>query len=249
MSRRRKNKKVSSPQQNFGSRQGAVQTRSFDSDNSSTLHSSNDSSVQLKPAKDYDLTRGVSPLTNSLFVTSESLSNETAVSGTPVIQRAHKKGKNRVQEARQRKNANRRNNQKKEQARQQEAAESWSETVSSWANWAWDSAKEIGITALTKAYGGVNPVEVAQTLVAVYNSNMSITTKIKYLALYGGYQASVYLKENMATIIGGDVGAMMELEQDINGQLEQSAQLWESGEIDEGQVKEVIADKILDAVG
>jgi hypothetical protein len=57
------------------------------------------------------------------------------------------------------------------------------------------------------------------------------------------------LKENMATIIGGDFGAMMELEAEIDGHLENLSGMWESGEIDEGQVDEAIVDKIIETFG
>ena len=165
------------------------------------------------------------------------------------IQRAHKKGADRRMEARQGRNAAKRDRKKQEAAQQQQASEEWSNTVSSWASWAWESAKSIGTTVAKKAYGGIDPFHVAATLKSVYNSNASITTKIQYLALYGSYQVSEFLKANMATLLGGDVGAMMEMEEEINGYIETLGNLWETGEMDEGQVHEGIADKILDAMG
>jgi hypothetical protein len=165
------------------------------------------------------------------------------------IQRAHKKGASRAAEAKQGKNAAKRNRRKQEAAQQQQAAEEWSETVSSWASWAWDSAKSIGGAVIKKASGGIDPFEVATTLRSVYNSNASITKKIQYLTIYGTYQVSEYLTANLATIIGGDVGAMMEMQEEVDGHLETLSNLWETGEIDEGQVHEGIADRILEAVG
>lgn len=165
------------------------------------------------------------------------------------IQRAHKKGANRKIEAKQNRNAAKRNRKKQEAEQQQQDAEEWSNTVSSWASWAWESAKSIGTTVIKKASGGIDPLEVAATLQNAYKSNASITTKIQYLALYGSYQVSTYLTANMATLVGGDVGAMMEMEDEINGHIEALSNLWETGEIEEGQVQERIADQILEALG
>jgi hypothetical protein len=165
------------------------------------------------------------------------------------IQRAHRKGASRAAEAKQGKNAAKRNRKKQEAVQQQQAAEEWSDTVSSWASWAWDSAKSIGGAVIKKASGGIDPIEVATTLRGVYNSNASVTKKVQYLALYGTYQVSEYLKANLATIVGGDIGAMMEMQDEVDGYLETLSNLWETGEIDEGQVHESIADQILDAVG
>jgi hypothetical protein len=165
------------------------------------------------------------------------------------IQRAHRKGASRVAEAKRGKNAIKRERRKQEAAQQQQASEEWSNTVSSWASWAWDSAKSVGSAMVKTVAGGIDPFEVVATLRGVYNSNASINQKIQYLAIYGTYQVSEYLKANLATIVGGDVGAMLEMQDEVDGHLEALSNLWETGEIDEGQVHESIADQILEALG
>jgi hypothetical protein len=166
-----------------------------------------------------------------------------------VAQLGHKKGASRVAEAKKRKNANRRQQEVRRQEQQAQEAQEWSDTVSEWASWAWEKAKGVGLAVVKKTTGGIDPFEVAQNLKAVYNSNASIKKKVIVLALYGTYEVSNFLNENMATLIGGDVGAIMELENDLNTHIENLANLWENGAIDEGQVEEGLADQLIGAMG
>ena len=167
----------------------------------------------------------------------------------PVVQLEHKKGESRVVEARKRKNANKRKKAIRElEQRKQEAGE-WSNSVSEWVSWAWEKAKGVGLAVVKKTAWGIDPFEVAENLKTVYNSNASIKTKVTLLALYGSYEVSNFLKENMATFIGGDTGSIMNLEKEMNEQLGNLANLWENGGIEEGQVEEGIADQLIDAFG
>jgi hypothetical protein len=162
-----------------------------------------------------------------------------------VVQLAKGPGKNRVIEAKKAKNQKKRSDAAKAKAKDAEEAAAWSDTVSDWASWAWEKTQSIGLDFFKEAGGGIDPFEVTKTLKSVYGSDVAIKTKLYYLAIYGSSQAATYLSENMATIIGGDVGAMMELEGDINEQLEASSRLWENGEIEEGEVDSLIVDKIV----
>jgi hypothetical protein len=170
-------------------------------------------------------------------------------SGEVIQLNKHKKGQSRAVEARKRKNANRREKVQRDRVQEVEDAAAWSETVSDWASWAWDRTKSIGLEAVKKVTGGVDPFEVAGNLKRIYNSNAGVNIKLYYLALYGTSEVSNFLNANMGAIVGGEVGAMMEIEQNVNEHLEKLAGLWETGEIDEGQVDEAFADKIISALG
>ena len=161
----------------------------------------------------------------------------------------HKKGQSRTVEARRQKNANRREQVQKDREQEVEDAAAWSETVSDWTSWAWDKTKSIGLEVVKKVSGGVDPFEVASKLKGIYNSEAKINTKLCILALYGTSEVSKYLQANMAAIVGGDTGAMMEMEEQANEFFEKLPGLWESGEIDEGQVDEVVADRVIAALG
>lgn len=156
----------------------------------------------------------------------------------------HTKGKSRVTEARIKRNANRRAKAKRKQAREAAEAEAWAETVSGWASWAWEKTKSLGLEVMKKVTGGIDPMEVAQTLAGIYSSKANIKTKLIYLAIYGTLEVSNYLKENLAVLIGGDIGEIMELEGDVNDLFEGLVKAWESGEIDEGMVEEEISNQI-----
>lgn len=169
--------------------------------------------------------------------------------GNLVAQLEHKKGASRVVEARKRKNANKRKKAIREREQSEQEAQEWSDTVSEWTTWAWEKAKGVGLAVVKKTAWGIDPFEVAKNLYIVYNSNASIKTKVTVLALYGSYEVSNFLKENIATLIGGDTGTMMELEKEMNEQLGNLANLWENGEIEEGQVEEGIADQLINAFG
>jgi uncharacterized membrane protein YqgA involved in biofilm formation len=67
--------------------------------------------------------------------------------------------------------------------------------------------------------------------------------------MYGTYEVSNFLNENMATFIGGNIGEMMQLEKDINEHVKNLSNMWENGEIDEGQVEEGVADQLIEAFG
>lgn len=170
-------------------------------------------------------------------------------SGKAITQLEHRKGESRVIEARKRKNANKRKNAVKEKEQRAQEAQEWSETVSEWALWTWEKAKGVGLAVVKKTTGGIDPFEVVQNLKAVYNSNASIKKKVVLLALYGSFEVSNYLQEKMEALIGGEVGEMMELEKEVNEQLGNLANLWENGAIEEGQVEEGIADRLIDAYG
>lgn len=164
-----------------------------------------------------------------------------------ITQLEHKKGASRVTEARIRKNARKREKAIRNRERAAQEAQQWSETVSDWTSWAWDKAKGIGLAVAKKTTGGIDPFEVAQNLKTVYESNASMKKKVAVLALYGTYEVSNFLNENMATFIGGDVGEMMQLEKDINEHVKNLSYMWENGEMDEGQVEEEVADQLIEA--
>jgi hypothetical protein len=166
-----------------------------------------------------------------------------------ITQLEHKKGASRVTEARIRKNANKRKKGIENREREAQEAQEWSETVSDWASWAWEKAKGIGLAVTKKTMGGIDPFEVAQNLKTVYESNASMKKKVTVLAMYGTYEVSNFLNENMATFIGGNIGEMMQLEKDINEHVKNLSNMWENGEIDEGQVEEGVADQLIEAFG
>lgn len=166
-----------------------------------------------------------------------------------VTQLQHKKGASRVTEARIRKNARKREQAIRNRERAAQESQEWSDSVSDWASWAWEKAKGIGLAVAKKTMGGIDPFEVAQNLKTVYESNASMKKKVTALALYGTYEVSNFLNENMATFIGGNIGEMMQLEKDINEHVKNLSYMWENGEMDEGQVEEEVADQLIEAFG
>lgn len=168
-----------------------------------------------------------------------------------IVQRANKGRKAR--RARQRQaNKGHRNQLRRQKIQEAKAYESYTKTLSEWGSWAWDwgswaveKATNIGTEAVTKSIG-VNPLEIGTTLIAVAKSNMSVKNKLLYLALYGSYQASEYLKDNVDKIVGGEVGEMMKLQSDIDEQLEKSAKLWEQGGITEDDIEDEVKDQIIE---
>lgn len=188
---------------------------------------------------------------NSVFNKSGNLQQpfQFKTIGKAVAQLQHKKGESRVVEARKRKNVNKRRQRVRRREQQAQEAQELSESVSGWASWAWEKAKGVGLAVVKKVTGGIDPFEVVQNLRTVYNSNASLKTKVIVLALYGTYEVSNFLNENMATFIGGESDAMMKLEKEINEHIDNLSELWETGEIDEGQVEEGVADQLIEAFG
>jgi hypothetical protein len=168
-----------------------------------------------------------------------------------IVQRANKGRKAR--RARQRQaTKGRRNQLRRQKIQEAKTYESYTKTLSEWGSWAWDwgswaveKATDIGTEAVTKSIG-VNPVEIGTTLISVAKSNLSVKNKLLYLALYGSYQASEYLKDNVDKIVGGEVGEMMKLQSDIDEQLEKSAKLWEQGGITEDDIEDEVKDQIIE---
>lgn len=146
----------------------------------------------------------------------------------------------------------RRNQLRKQKLQEAKSYASYTKTLSEWGSWAYDwgswavgQASEIGTGVLTKTLG-VNPVEIGTTLVGVARSNLSVKNKLLYLALYGSYQATEYLKNNLDTIVGGQAGELMKMQSDIDEQLEKAAKLWEQGGLTDEDMEDEVKNQIID---
>ncbi|GEM_PF-6447950 len=173
----------------------------------------------------------------SVSITSQNLPGVVQLRGS------NKRKAERAAERRRTKgNRNQLRRQKLEEAK---ATQSYMSTLAEWGSWAWDQVTSIGQGAMTRVFG-VDPVEISQTLAAVARSNMSTTNKLLYLALYGSYQATEYLKNNLDSIVGGEVGELIKLDGEITAQLEQASKLWEQGGVSESDVEDAVKDQIID---
>jgi hypothetical protein len=140
-----------------------------------------------------------------------------------------------------------RNANRRQQAANAREAEEAQGTIAAWGSWALEQLSGVVSGAMKKKVG-VDPIEIAGQLKAIAGAQVSIKSKIVYLATYGTLKASEFLKDNLASIIGGDVGAMMELEDDVNEQLSQCASLWEAGEVTPDMLEDQVKDQIISAL-
>lgn len=168
----------------------------------------------------------------------------------PIIQTNRNRKARRAQERQATKG--RRKQLRRQKLEEAKAYEGYTKSLSEWGNWAWEwgswaveKASNIGQQAVTKSIG-IDPFEVTKTLVAVAKSNLSVRNKLLYLAMYGSYTASNYIKDNMDSLIGGEIGKMMSMQSEIDEQLERAAQLWQQGGITEEDLENEVNDQIID---
>jgi hypothetical protein len=178
-------------------------------------------------------------------VRAESSVARVTVSGGEVIQR---KGKNRKRRGQRKANTRQLRHEKVQELKDDESVtktQGWGEWAMDWGSWAVEKAANIGGGAMTKAFG-VDPIEIGKTLIVVSKSNMSAQNKLLYLALYGTYQATEYLKNNLDSIVGGEAGEMLKMQGDIDDQLEMAARIWNQGGVTEDDVEDAVKDRIVE---
>jgi len=135
-------------------------------------------------------------------------------------------------------------NENDEQEQPEEESEN---TLSSWGSWALDQVSGVVLGSMKKGLG-VDPAEIATQLKAAAYANVSVYTKVVYLATYGSYAASEFLKDNYADIVGGEAGALIGETDELNSQLDEASDLWEEGEVTPDMLNDNIRDQVINYI-